>query len=196
MVFNNTTTNYKYLHSNKKKLCSHCVFGMWCCTPRFYKVSVELLHDKKCVSLAKFEGKDYEMEVLAHVANEEAFHGGIFYQLCSVMDTGLRIGDQNCNSNCLSAIISLPQVLWWQGAKLGLLVNTLLPLMVQHKGHVMWHCHLVPVVHEDTIQSVAKHWSMLKALFRICNFLNIYHILLNFNIDLDFKWGMPVTMCA
>jgi hypothetical protein len=51
---------------------------MWFCTPRFYKVLVELLHDKNCVSLAKFKGKDYEMEVLAQVANEEAFHGDSF----------------------------------------------------------------------------------------------------------------------
>lgn len=136
------------------------------------------------------------MEVLAHVAIEEAFHGGghIFYQLCSLMDTGLRNGDWNCSSNCYSATISSPQMLWWQGAKLGLLVNTLLPLMFQHKGHVMWRCHLVPIMHRDTIQSVAKHWSMLEALFRICNLTITF--CWNFNIDLDFKWRIPISMCA
>jgi hypothetical protein len=41
-------------------------------------------------------------------------------------------------------------------------------------------CHLVTIVHIYTIQSIAKHWSMLEVLFRICNFLNIYHILLKF----------------
>lgn len=58
---------------------------------------LELPHDRGllyCVSIAKFEGIDYELEVLAHVANVQAFPNGghVFDQLRLLMSGGLHFG--------------------------------------------------------------------------------------------------------
>lgn len=42
-----------------------------------------MLHDKDllyCISIAKFEGNDFELEVLAHVANGKVFLEGTHIQ--------------------------------------------------------------------------------------------------------------------
>lgn len=64
---------------------------------------LELLHNKGvlyCVSLAKFGRKDYEKEVLAHIANGEAFpkRDHVFDQLHVLVESAFRIGDWSLQS--------------------------------------------------------------------------------------------------
>jgi len=57
-------------------------------------VFLELLHDRGLlyyISIAKYEGKDFDGEVIAHVGNRQAFPEGghIFDQLFDIMRDGI-----------------------------------------------------------------------------------------------------------
>ena len=64
------------------------------------EVCLELLHDRgllSCISIAKFEGKDSDKEVLVHIANREAYPNGghILDQLCDLMQLGITIDNRH-----------------------------------------------------------------------------------------------------
>lgn len=67
------------------------------CFLKVCEVSLEFLHDmglRYCVSIAKWEEKNSEKEVVAHVANGVAFPNGghIFNQLRVLMENGMCVG--------------------------------------------------------------------------------------------------------
>lgn len=89
----------------------HLVFDVMLASLRRF---LELLHNKGflcCVFLKILKCKDLEMEVLAHVANGEAFPKGghVFYQLCGLMNSTLKIFC--CSLDCSRVMILLPPLL-------------------------------------------------------------------------------------
>lgn len=103
------------------------------------------------MSLAKFEGKDLEGKVLAHVAKGEAFPKGamFFYHLWSLMDNGLHIDDNllwlilvGCHNLVIKprwlhlvnnfALGALPQRLCLVVLSFHSMLNAMTPLLVLH----------------------------------------------------------------
>jgi len=67
---------------------------------------LELLHDRgllSCISIAKFEGKDTDSELMAHIGNTQAFRTGghLLDRLRAFMHNGISIGDRRLSVRLL-----------------------------------------------------------------------------------------------
>ena len=64
------------------------------------EVCLEFFHNREllsCISIAKFEGKDLDKEVIVHIANREAYPNGghILDQLRDLMQLGITIDNRH-----------------------------------------------------------------------------------------------------
>lgn len=153
----------------------YLVFNFCCYACRCVKFFMELLHDIGflCqVLLAKFEGKDSEMEVLVHVANGEAFPkvGHIFDQMRSLVDTRLHFGDCFVAFRLIEWHICFGYMWACWGS-----CTIILPFVFRHKGHPIYYDTVITTLigQEDTIASVMGNWGISKTLFIVWNILII-----------------------
>jgi hypothetical protein len=136
------------------------------------EVFLELLHNRSllyCISIAKFEGKDSDHEVIAHVANREAFPNGghIFDQLSDIMEHGIIVGNRHLQVRlfechdlaCSYALVS-------RGAPSALGANFCPWCMARKPDSI--HVTIHVCIHEDdTLTSIGMWWHMRTSLIQV-----------------------------
>ena len=134
---------------------------------------MELLHDRGllfCISLAKFEGKDSESEILAHVANQEAFPSGghIFNQLQVLMNESLKMGmDRTLQFHlfeCHDLAATYSLVTRGSASALG---HQFCPWCKTTKPESASVTATVDVTEFDNLSSIGRRWSMSENIIKV-----------------------------
>jgi hypothetical protein len=128
-----------------------------------------LLHDRGllyCVSIAKFEGKDKDGEILAHIGNPMAFPNGghLLEQVENLMEDGIQV--DNCHLDvqvfechdlaCAYALVT-------RGLASPFKPN-FCPWCFCYKKHSTQVVVEIGVDDTDTMSSISNQWRMLKTI--------------------------------
>ena len=128
------------------------------------KIFLELLHDHgllSCISIAKYEGKDTEKEVLVHIGNEEAFPRGghILDQFKDLMANGITVDDRHLNFRLLEFHDLACSYRLLTSSKASTIGKFFCPWCTAIKPHSTNLVSRIPLTTTDTISSLGrKHY--------------------------------------
>jgi hypothetical protein len=136
------------------------------------EIFLELLHDQgllSCISIAKYEGKDAEKEVLVHIGNEEAFPcgGHLLDQLKDLMANGTTVDDCHLNFRlleCHDLACSYSLVTCGETSTIG---KNFYPWYTTTKPHSTNLASQIPFTTTDTISLLGRKYYMRQPLIRV-----------------------------
>jgi hypothetical protein len=129
------------------------------------EIFLELLHNQgllSCISIAKYEGKDTEKELLVHIGNEEACPRGghILDQLKDLMANGITVDDRHLNFRllkCHDLACSYSLVIRGEASTIG---KNFCPWYTATKPHSTNLASRIPLTTTDTISSLGRKYYM------------------------------------
>lgn len=149
------------------------------------------------MSLAKFKGKDSNIEVLVHIANWEAFLEGrhVFYQMCNSMDNGLHVEDCLLRFKvfaCHDLAATYVLITRGQTEAFG---QHFCPWCSATKGTSCDIAILTLVLDGDTIRTVARNSRMSEMLSKVRIIPSIFKDIVIVSFDSMFGLAFTISNC-
>jgi hypothetical protein len=145
---------------------------LWC---QVREIFLELLHDRGIIywiSIAKFEGKDSDDQILAHIGNPEAFpHSGhLLHQLGRLISNGIDVHGRKLAVRMFECHIlawTYSVVSWGSTSAIG---EKICPWYFTTKSQSKEVTTKYDVQEGDTICSLIMQWSMREYVLRVSTY--------------------------